>query len=233
MICYSDLQAEMFSNHITDGQGFGTLQAWALDPDPYKHAQKVLDYFWPEKSKEPTSVLDVGCGTCEMLYQAGERWPTASLVGVNYFSSQLPTQSLWNEAMLFTGDFEKMNSFADSDTAEQRFDLVMMCYALGHFSSLESLFSKLEQRLSPKGRICIYDIGRRSVKWKQTYGYRLWSQREIYHAMERLGLKATIWSPQASLSEAVYICGETEEDSKHCVREFESKTLPLFIIGEQ
>ena len=50
MIAYSDNEATAFTKEIVSKQGFGTLQAWLLDPNPYKHAQLLLDYVRMDKA---------------------------------------------------------------------------------------------------------------------------------------------------------------------------------------
>lgn len=217
MIVYNDSEADAFTKEIVHKQGFGTLQAWLLDPNPQKHAQLVLDHFHLDK-EPPTMIYDVGCGTGEMLYQAGERFPHSFLFGLNRFGSQTATKALGDSAEIKEGDFETFFLFDG-----KRFDLIMCNYTLGHFEHPEQAIGKMRSLLSPRGKLCMFDICRRSALWDNIYGYHLASQRQLRSYM--WGFRDIhIWVPNNVMLSPVL------DDAVK--QEFMAKTLPVFIIGE-
>ena len=216
MIDYDNAEALSFTKDIINAQGFGTLHAWLLDPNPYKHAQLVFDHFQMDK-KPPRMIYDIGCGTGEMLFQAGERYHGAYLYGLNRFKSQVSPKTPAVE--IHEGDFENYGGL-DRKT----FDLIMCNYTLGHFEHPDAAIMKMFSMLNRAGKLCMYDICRRSVLYDGIYGYHLHSQSELATYMS-LFRNWDIWVPQN-----VTISPLLEQGVAH---DFMTKTLPVFIIGEK
>ena len=217
MIVYDNAEADTFTKEIVSKQGFGTLQAWLLDPNPQKHAQLVLDHFHLGK-EPPTVIYDVGCGTGEMLFQVGERFPRAFLHGINRFSSQVDDKAV-EPLGITTGNFET------SPDPIRSADLIMCNYTLGHFKHAPDAIMHMRSTLSRRGKLCMYDICRRSVLWDGIYGYHLYSQRELHAMMSGIFRRVDIWVPNnATLSPIL---------DANVRQDFLRKTLPVFIVGEE
>lgn len=218
MIAYSDNEATAFTKEIVSKQGFGTLQAWLLDPNPYKHAQLLLDYIRMDK-EPPYMIYDVGCGTGEMLFQAGERFPRSLLYGVNRFGSQVSKGLEKYGVELREADFEHFSLFDN-----RQFDLIMCNYTLGHFEKPDGAIAAMAGRLRPKGKLLIYDICQRSVLWDNIYGYHLLSQRTLRSSLS-LFRHAELWVPNNAMLSPVL-----DEGVRH---DFLTKTIPVIAIGER
>ena len=231
MITYDDKQAKVYTDLIVEKQKFGLLQGWVQKEDLVEHCERVLNYFW-EKEDDPRRILDVGCGTGEMLYQAGELWPQAWLTGVNLFSSQLPTKEL-NTFMYKTvaGNFEM--DYRVCEQLEPGYDLIMFNYTLGHFDNLPSVFSKAADLLAPNGRIGIYDVKRRSVMRNEALGYHLWSKREIVDALNEVDLVGEEIPCNRMLSKGILTNHlSLDEDIKAC-NEFSDWTDPILLVAKE
>ena len=218
MITYTNEEAKKYTEQIVNAQHFGLLQAWRLDPDPKVHTEEVLSRSTRLHigSLSPKSILDIGCGTGEWLFQAGDMWPHAKLYGVNLFPSQLPTNWVTPDLHLKTGAFEDVD-------LPKGFDLVTVNYTLGHFDDLHRVFSKIKSLLAPKGRVAIYDICRRSVLYDSVFGYKLWSKRGICRALSHVGFL---------VNNQVGIQYELDPMFDEVTKEeFRTKTCPIFITG--
>lgn len=231
MIAYNNAQADAFTKEVIGKQGFGTLHAWLLNPDPQKHTQLVLDQFSHGKKCAGSvydddavhSICDVGCGTGEMLFQAAEKFSHALLLkGINLFRGQVPPESLTEGfAEIEIGDFESSPKYQYCDGA---YDIVMCNYTLGHFKNAVSVISTMRSMLRRGGKLCMYGLCRRSVLWDEIYGYHLYSQRELRSMMFALR-DAQVWVPDNAELSPLLDAGVKQE--------FLRKTLPVFVIGEK
>lgn len=216
MITYTNDEAKKYTEQIVNAQRFGLLQAWRVDADPKKHVEKLLARSSRSVGR-PTAVLDIGCGTGEWLFQAGETWPRAKLYGVNLFPSQLPMNWVSPDLFLEPGRFE------DADLPSGIFDLITVNYTMGHFDDIHRVLGKIKCLLSPKGEVAIYDICRRSVLYDSVFGYKLWSRREIRRALLNEGFCAA--------EEGGFDYTLDPMFDEVTANEFMTKTCPFFIVG--
>ena len=232
MITYDDKQAKAYTDLIVEKQKFGLLQGWLQKEDPVEHCENLLSTFWG-KEDDPRQVLDIGCGTGEMLYQASELWPHAAVVGVNLFPSQLPPKELLDTFMFNTvvGNFE--TDALNLAGVPPRFDLIMFNYTLGHFNDLSAVFSKAVELLAPYGRIGIYDIKRRSVMRNEVLGYHLWSKHEIVYALEDADLVGDEIRSERILSKGILTNHlSSDQDIKAC-NDFADWTDPILLVAKE
>jgi len=224
MIKYSGTEAAVYTGIVTERQHFGLLQAWMTSNDPLKHAQWLLRQFWRGKPSEPTKVLDIGCGTGELLFQAGNLWPNALLIGINKFGGQVV---LREDDTAPTGISVAFDDYEHHPEvySELGADLAMITYTVGHFDALSYVLSGVRAGIAKGGRLGIYDICRRSVLYPCLFGYRLYSKREIIRALQEAGFKNIAWE-QAFCP---MVTQALEEDARI---EFEQKTLPFILTAE-
>lgn len=228
MITYTDEEAGVYTGIIAERQHYGLLQAWTYSENLVRHAEWLLHTFWyrglPSEDvaepKTPSTVLDVGCGTGELLFQAGETWPEAKLIGVNKFPKQMCWLGSDYDVQLMTYDFEKQPPDRTMNA-----DLAMITYTLGHFDDLVGVLTNVRASMAAGGHLGIYDIHRRSVLYPEVFGYRLYSRREIARALMFAGFKEIRWF-NTSLAQVTLAL----EDSAR--EEFKSKTIPFLLTAE-
>lgn len=236
MLTYNDEQARAYTEALIKKQNSGLLQGWVTSQDMKTHCRNVLDRYWGPNAGSKV-ILDVGCGTGEMLFQAGERWPDAKLYGVNYFPSQVGISRLTELVDgVYTGDFEFDTKLMDDIVLDSgKADLIMFNYTLGHFMSLDNVFKRAAKLLADDGVLGIYDISRKSVVKGEVLGYKLWSRRQIMGALIRAGFQATSYGvPRAEIANAMKADAEhdTVEDVK-AYQDFATWTEPVLFVARR
>jgi SAM-dependent methyltransferase len=97
----------------------------------------------------PRSVLDIGCGTGSLLSQAGERWPQASLTGLDIAPGML------DEARRKTPGLAIIQADAGECDLVQRFDLIFSCMMLHWFPQPAELLRRWRRWLTPQGTLLV------------------------------------------------------------------------------
>ena len=240
MLTYTNEQARDYTRFIVDKQGAGTLHAWLTDDDPVVHAQKILNTFITASHGTTLhKVLDVGCGTGEMLFQLKEIYPSFVFAkGINIFPSQMEMVPPGSGVSFVCRDFEKNLVCVGH---EGTFDLVMCNYTLGHFEQLPAVLKKMYDLLSPGGTLGIYDVGRRSIMWDEILGYHLWSRFELRDALNLAGFMCVHdWtvdttSPDNDLTYYIndLFAGDTTEEGQKLMQEWRTKTKPVLITARK
>lgn len=130
------------------------------------------------------SLLDVGCGTGEMLYLIHSRCPAMRLCGVDISEKMLDTarSKLGEKADLFLGDAENL-PFDD-----ETFDLLICNDSFHHYPTPMAALSEFYRVLVPRGFLLIsdYRIGfplRQLMNFFIRFGHdgdvRIYSRKEI------------------------------------------------------
>ena len=141
--------------------------------EPYKQIRKIYsrtaenyDKFWdfysaPSYSKtlarinlqEDSKVLDLGCGTGELLKILEDLFPSSELTGIDLTEEMLAIakQKLSNKVKLFLG------SAASLPFDSKSFDWVIMSNMIGHLSDKKAVLKEAHRVLKNLGKIVITD----------------------------------------------------------------------------
>jgi cyclopropane fatty-acyl-phospholipid synthase-like methyltransferase len=132
---------------------FYNVGMWAPDtPSQTVACQRLIDHLLASCSS-PASVLDVGCGLGATTQRAKQRWPEASVHGLNISSTQI------NHCCQSVTDcqFHVMDA-ARLKFASSSFDFLFSVEAAFHFNTRQSFFEESFRVLKPSGIIAIADI---------------------------------------------------------------------------
>jgi len=143
------------------------------------------------------SLLDVGCGTGEMLsrVQAGD----VKLSGIDISSQMIDVarQKLGDGYDLRAGDATVLPWDACS------FDVVICSYSFHHYEHPEKVLGEMHRVLKEKGRLIIGDcwaptpvrqITNLFIKFSDDGDYHIYSKGEICKLLRRSGFTVTEWS---------------------------------------
>jgi malonyl-CoA O-methyltransferase len=107
----------------------------------------------------PDEVLDIGCGTGQLLASLGRQYPHSRLYGLDlaYNMTCCAEELLGPDALLVNGDAEHL-PFRDSS-----FGLVFSTSTLQWIENLDAFFRQCHRILHPNGLICIAFFGGRTM----------------------------------------------------------------------
>ena len=99
----------------------GAVQYDRHTPVQQRVVQRLLEHLAAELSQKPQRVLDIGCGTGQLLQQLAQQYPHASLTGLDLAHNmlQLANERLGGSASLLQGDAERL------PCTDMSFDLVV------------------------------------------------------------------------------------------------------------
>ncbi len=103
----------------------------------------------PESGWTPRRIADLGCGSGNGTRLLAERWPGASVVGVDNSPEMLQT------ARSRGGSIEWQQAELGAWRAQQKFDLLFSNAALHWLDHHETLFPRLLQMLAPGGMLAV------------------------------------------------------------------------------
>jgi malonyl-CoA O-methyltransferase len=146
----------------------------------------------------PVDILDIGCGTGQLLSALGSRYPRSRLYGLDlaYNMTCCAAERLGQGAALVNGDAELL-PFRDDV-----FDLLVSTSTLQWLENLDVFFRQCQRVLHPGGLLCSAFFGGRTMqelrecyrdavgrRFENTEGYldRLYRFKEIYAVQETLG----------------------------------------------
>ena len=129
-------------------------------------------------------VLDVGCGTGELLRMVGERFPETTRTGLDLSAEMLSVarHKLGEGVELVQGDAERL-PFADGD-----FDVVLCCDSFHHYPNPAAVIAEVSRVLEFGGVFLLGDIwlplpGRLVMnpflRWSREGDVKIYSRREI------------------------------------------------------
>lgn len=101
----------------------------------------------------PESVLDVGCGTGRLLRKVAERWPGASLTGVDPAEEMISVARRLAPAASFHVAPAEAMPVADSSIA-----LALCSISLHHWEQQLEGLREIARTLRPSGCLCLADI---------------------------------------------------------------------------
>lgn len=130
-------------------------QAATYDMGPYsQHAKRLYPVLLAQLSQVPhTAVLDLGCGTGELLSSVLGRWPETDCAGVDLSAGMLDVarKKLGGRAELVEGDAARL-PFAGS-----RFDAVVCNDSFHHYPDPEAVLAEVDRVLQPGGVFLVGD----------------------------------------------------------------------------
>jgi ubiquinone/menaquinone biosynthesis C-methylase UbiE len=96
------------------------------------------------------TLLDLGCGPGELLYEIGEKFPQLELTGVDYSPRMLEISQQRNGKVR-----HMLMDAADLDQLEIRYDIIVCTHSLPYYRDPKEVFRKLSRILSKKGRLMV------------------------------------------------------------------------------
>ena len=118
---------------------------------------------------EVESVLDVGCGNCDLVRFIAENIAQEA-VGIDIRSGEVHEEvgvsedGIQHSADCIKGDAHSMDSFSDG-----RFDAVVIVHAFHELSNPETALSEVRRVLKPGGTLFIADFAKGETRWHERY----------------------------------------------------------------
>jgi malonyl-CoA O-methyltransferase len=115
-------------------------------------------------SEQPSSVLDLGCGTGECVFQVHKKFPEAELYGIDFAEGMITAAQKRSitekvpEAIFTLGDLEHI------PYPDESFDCLLSGLAIQWLPILEKSFSEMSRVLKPEGRVYLSTLLPGSLK---------------------------------------------------------------------
>ena len=146
---------------------------------------------------QPTSILDVGCGTGELLFQLQAR-TQATLAGLDISTKMLDVarQKLGESADLLQGDSESLPWPAN------RFELLCCTLSFHHYPNPRQALAEMRRVLKPGGALLLADITIPAparqltnliLPFLSTGDRHFYSQTEVFSLLTQAGFKVPAW----------------------------------------
>lgn len=123
-------------------------------------AWKTIKQFAP---KNPSRILEVGCGMGNISNKMSKRWPNAKITGID-----ISTQSIQIAKQLFEcGNLNFIESILTPETFNEQFDLIVFMDVYEHISVTDrpAVHAALAQILRNKGKIVLSVPTPSNLKW--------------------------------------------------------------------
>lgn len=180
----------------------------ALFQTPFFHRvhQKILAGI---DRADPRSVLDVGCGTGELLVQLTRRWPGARHVGLDLSSDMLSR----GRAKPARGVALIQGSVYDLPFADGAFDLITNSISSHFYLDFGRALGELRRVCAPDGRLAMASLGNSLLRhvpgpWRREIRVPEGAYRAPEHqrrALERAGFAVESVAPAVGLA-WLYLC---------------------------
>lgn len=135
-------------------------QAATYDQAGYsRHAKKLYPFALAQLGQIPhEDILDLGCGTGELLSAMLGRWPDARCAGLDLSENMLAVAQgkLGDRVELVQGDA------AELPYGAERFDVVLCSDSFHHYPEPERVFSEVRRTLKPGG---VFLLGDTTAPW--------------------------------------------------------------------
>jgi malonyl-CoA O-methyltransferase len=121
---------------------------------------RLLSLTQSRVSPVPAAVLDIGCGTGQLLSSLGRQYPHSRLYGLDlaYNMTRCAAERLGRGAMLVNGDAEHLPFRAGA------FDLVVSSSTVQWFEDMDGFFRQCHRVLQTDGLLCIAFFGGRTMR---------------------------------------------------------------------
>jgi ubiquinone/menaquinone biosynthesis C-methylase UbiE len=141
---------------------------------------KMLEILACALTKEPTCILDVGCGTGRFLRMIAVKWPEAQLFGID------PAELMVSEATRLNPNATFKVGFAESlPFADQYADMVVSSLSFHHWVDQKRGIQEIARVLKPGGLFCLAD---HDFQLLNIFGEDVRSRKEIRELMFEAGL---------------------------------------------
>jgi demethylmenaquinone methyltransferase / 2-methoxy-6-polyprenyl-1,4-benzoquinol methylase len=122
----------------------------------------------PPRNTNPIRVLDLACGSGDLMFRVRERFPQAGVIGGDYTFSMLQVAAeRWNAGKKLAGNSDSSGSpgLVQLDGlglpfAEHTFDAAVMGYGLRNMSDFLTALQELFRVLKPGGRVAILEFAK-------------------------------------------------------------------------
>jgi len=153
--------------------------------------------------KSGQSVLELGCGSGELINQIAEnRKDLSRFVAVDYFNEP---SNLNDRVEFIKQDIENLN-------LQGSFDLVIMYHVFEHMKNPLGLVQKIKKILNKNGRILIVVPNRRGFGnearvYQPEHGkhYFLWDKESLQFSLERLGFVCRFYNLYMAASHNIFL----------------------------
>jgi len=126
-------------------------QGGYFSPKGWKRLVELIAHFLPRR--ERVRILDVGCGTGQLIFHLRQILPEADLVGVDISEASVRRARDLGIGTFIVGDISTL----DLTPELGRFDLVMLSSVVHHFTDPRVPISCAKRHLAEDGRILSYD----------------------------------------------------------------------------
>ena len=149
------------------------------------------------ESVEFSSILDVGCGTGEMLSRIKKNGVRRAGIDISTQMVDIAGQKLGNECDLKTGDATAL------PWSDGTFDVVLCNYSFHHYEHPEKVLGEMRRVLKKGGRLVIGDCWMQTplrlimnvfIRFGNDGDYHFYSKREICGLLKKSGFTVTEWS---------------------------------------
>ena len=145
---------------------------------------RLLDCLTKETPKEPSHILDVGCGTGRLLRTMSYRWPNAELFGVDPAEHMIAEATRLNSKATFKVGFAEALPLPD-----QTFDVVVTSLSFHHWSDQSKGIQEIARVLCGNGLFCLVD---HIFPLARLRGERVKSRKQIQALINEAGLKVKL-----------------------------------------
>jgi SAM-dependent methyltransferase len=187
-------QNDMALADVTDmllAAGHTIFQLFQMPASEEDHALWLLEKADPECIAGRVLSLGCGVGGMEAYWQKFRPYMTFELVNISQwqlYRSRCPGRKVWENAETY-------------HSKEGPFDLVVLCYLLGHVNVDMTLLSALAN-VAPHGRLLIYDVFEGTPIFRSSLFYETptFNQLEIFGTANGLRFRTVLEEPQIQLT---------------------------------
>lgn len=134
----------------------GTYDRHWMQRRIFEPIQRTVLELAAEQDEQPAAILDVGCGTGQLLRAAELRYPGAKLEGVDA-AAEMVNQAAASRPAGSTIGFQQATA-EELPFPDGEFDLVFSTMTFHHWNSQRTAIAEVARVLTPKGRWLLADF---------------------------------------------------------------------------
>jgi len=143
-----------------------------------------------KKVKGKKNILDIGCGSCKLVFFLAREFKDVKVVGVDLHNWKFPDtvektreKKIANSVQCFKADASDLNFFQ-----EKSFDAVVSVYSLHEFYTPQKALKEAFRVLNKEGKAIIADFIKGTLADK-LWGERYYTSGEIKNMVEKAGFQ--------------------------------------------